>query len=96
MTAITGSRPAQAAPLTLSARNCEALVGMSWKWCTTFARAHGVRILRVSERKQLLPAAEFFAAIEKEAARLGASATPLTDEQEREAMRRELGMERAS
>ena len=56
------------AALTISASTAQTITGMSWQWCCRFARAHGVTILRVGERKQLIPANELMAAISRVAA----------------------------
>jgi hypothetical protein len=38
---------------------------MSWSWVTRFAREHGVPLWRVGARKQLIPAAQLVAAMER-------------------------------
>lgn len=53
--------------LTVSASNCEAVTGMSWKWVQRFALAHDVPIYRIA-RRPLIPAAQLAAAFERAAA----------------------------
>jgi hypothetical protein len=52
-------------PLSISSANCVAVTGMSWSWVTRFAREHGVPLWRVGARKQLIPAAQLVAAMER-------------------------------
>jgi hypothetical protein len=80
-------------PITISARNAEASTGMSWTWVRRFARAHGVPILHVGSRKQLVPAGELLAAMRRTSEQ---SPEPvLTDAQQREAARTALARELA-
>jgi hypothetical protein len=67
----------RAQPLSISSANCVALTGMSWSWVTRFAREHGVPLWRVGARKQLIPAAQLVAAMERVAAE-APTARPLT------------------
>jgi hypothetical protein len=62
------SMVSRAQPLSISSANCVALTGMSWSWVTRFAREHGVPLWRVGARKQLIPAAQLVAAMERVAA----------------------------
>jgi hypothetical protein len=57
------SRAGVIQPLTIGASNCVLAVGMSWQWVLRFARAHGVPIFRVGDRKQLVSAAPLLAAL---------------------------------
>lgn len=70
-----------AQPITIGSANCVAVTGMSWKWVTRFAQAHGVPVWRVGSRKQLIPAAPLAEAM----ARAAAEAQPLTFHDEVEA-----------
>ena len=54
--------------IAISSANCVAVVGMSWSWCIRFARAHDVPIWRVGDRKQLINAHAFEAALARVAA----------------------------
>jgi hypothetical protein len=81
-----------AAPITISAKNCEQLVGMSWPWVRRFAAANGVPCWRVGNRKHLIPVAPLMAAL----ARASATATPareLSDVERLAALRAKLGYE---
>jgi hypothetical protein len=51
-------------PKYISVRNAEALTGQGYRWCRDMAHALGVQVLHVG-RKRFIPAAEFFAALEK-------------------------------
>jgi hypothetical protein len=48
----------------LSTRNFEALVGQGWRWGRDKAREFGVPIIKIGD-KWLIPAAEFFDALER-------------------------------
>lgn len=50
----------------LGPKNAEAVVGHSWRWCRDHARAWGVRLLTV-DRKTVIPAEAFYAALEAHA-----------------------------
>ena len=45
-------------------RNAEAVTGQPWRWCRDHARLWGVPILR-ADAKPLIPAGEFFRALER-------------------------------
>ena len=51
--------------LTISARNVEQVLGVSWATARRFARAHGIAELRIAPRKVVLPARELLAALER-------------------------------
>lgn len=82
-------------PLLIGAGNAVAMTGMSWAWVRRFARAHGIPTYRVGPRKQLVDGAALLEAIRRASER-EQSMAPLTDEQERERMRRRLGLERVA
>jgi hypothetical protein len=52
----------------LGPKNAEAVVGHSWRWCRDHARTWGVQLLTV-DRKTVIPAEAFFAALEAHGAR---------------------------
>lgn len=82
--------PGQQTPFTISRATALAVIGMSWVWCLRFARAHGVEILRVGERKQLIVYADLIAAMR----RYSSAHEPereLTVEQQTDALLAELG-----
>jgi hypothetical protein len=79
------------APLTIGPRNAVDLTGVSWRWLRDNAPRLGVPVWRV-RGKSVIPAAPLFQALEREAVQQESRA--LTDEEERERLRRELGMER--
>lgn len=56
---------ASATPKYISVRNAEAIVGQGYRWVRDTARALGVRVIPVG-KKRLIPADEFFAAVERQ------------------------------
>jgi hypothetical protein len=50
----------------LGPKNAEAVVGHPWRWCRDHARAWGIQLLTV-DRKTVIPAEPFFAALEAHA-----------------------------
>jgi hypothetical protein len=65
-TLVSGGRTDPPAVRYLGPKNTEAVVGHGWRWCRDHAKAWGVPVLRV-DAKPLIPAAEFFAALEAHA-----------------------------
>ena len=51
-------------PKYISVRNAEALTGQGYRWCRDTAHELGVTVVAFG-RKRFIPAAEFFAALEK-------------------------------
>lgn len=78
-------------PITIGPRNAVDMTGVSWRWLRDNAQRLGVPIWRVAG-KSMIPAAPLLRALEREAAQQEPRA--LTDEEERERLRRQLGMER--
>jgi hypothetical protein len=83
------SQLAKARPLTIGRLNVEAFTGMSWDTALRFAREHGVEVLKVSPRLQLIPAGALYIALRDAAAK----APPLTFADELAAMERAFGAE---
>lgn len=79
------------APLFITRRNCDSVIGESWSWCVRRAGELGVDVVRAG-RKRLIPAAAFVAAL-KAAPR---SAEPETQEDAAAVVRRALGRRRAA
>jgi hypothetical protein len=79
------------APITIGPRNAVEMTGVSWRWLRDNAQRLGVPIWRLGG-KSVIPAAPLLRALEHEAAQQ--DPRKLTDEQERERLRRQLGMER--
>lgn len=84
-------------PLTIGCANSVSMLGLSWTAARRLARELGVRELRVSERKVLLPARELLDALRQRSERAAAAAAPpaleQTDEQIEAAFLAELGLE---
>ena len=59
------SQGVQAVPLLIGPKNAEAVVGVPWRWCRDWARNLGIRLVGTG-KKQLIPAAEFIAALGRE------------------------------
>jgi hypothetical protein len=51
-------------PKYISEQNAKALVGQGYRWCRDKAHELGVKVIAVG-RKRFIPAAEFFAALER-------------------------------
>ena len=79
------------APITIGPGNALGMTGVSWRWLRDNAKRLGVPIWRFGG-KSLIPAAPLLQALEREAGRQ--EPRELTDEEERQKLRRELGMER--
>lgn len=77
-------------PLTIGPGNAVGMTGVSWRWLRDNAERLGVPIWRVGG-KSMIPAAPLLRALEREAAQ---EPRELTDEQERQRLRSQLGMER--
>lgn len=71
----------------LGPKNAEAVVGHSWRWCRAHARAWGVQLLTV-DRKTVIPAEAFCAALEAHAAGNDAQAEATELEAMRDRVRR--------
>jgi hypothetical protein len=78
-------------PITIGPRNAVEMTGLSWRWLRDNAERLGVELWRVGG-KSVIPAAPLLRALEREATHQEPHV--LTDEQERERLRRQLGMER--
>lgn len=78
-------------PITIGPRNAVEMTGLSWRWLRDNAARLRVPVWRVGG-KSMIPAAPLLAALELEAA--AQEPRELTDEEEREKLRRSLGMER--
>ena len=79
------------APITIGPANAVGMTGVSWRWLRDNAARLGVPIWRVGG-KSMIPAAPLLHALEREAAQ--EEPHELTDEEERQRLRAELGMER--
>src|SRR4029077_15074275 len=88
---LTPTRRADAviAPITIGPGNAVGMTGVSWRWLRDNAGRLGVPIWRV-RGKSMIPAAPLLRALEREAAQ---EPRELTDEEERQRLRGELGME---
>jgi hypothetical protein len=82
-----------AQPLTIGPANALALVGAGWEWCRDQAVRLGVPLLG-TRRKQLVSAAAFLAALERDTAAPAGSVTVVADPAAE--VRRRLGVRRAS
>lgn len=80
---------ATATPLLIGPANAAAVVGAPWRWVRDTARALGVRFVGHG-RKAFVPAAEFFAALE----RTGADQVDAPELDPAEAVRTALGRSR--
>lgn len=78
-------------PITIGPRNAVEMTGLSWRWLRDNAERLGVALWRVGG-KSMIPAAPLLEALEREAAQR--ESRELTDEEERQRLRYELGMER--
>lgn len=78
-------------PITIGPRNAVEMTGVSWRWLRDNAARLGVPIWRVGG-KSVIPAAPLLQALEREAAQQAPRV--LTDEEERQRLRSQLGMER--
>ena len=78
-------------PITIGPRNAVVMTGVSWRWLRDNARRLGVPIWRVGG-KSVIPAGPLLQALKREAA--VQEPRVLSDEEEREQLRRFLGMER--
>lgn len=79
------------APITIGPSNAVEMTGVSWRWLRDNAGRLGVPIWRVGG-KSVIPAAPLLQALEREAAQQ--EPRELTDEEERQKLRSQLGMER--
>ena len=79
------------APITIGPGNAVGMSGVPWRWLRDNARRLGVPIWRVGG-KSMIPAAPLLRALEREAG--NEQPRELTDEEERQRLRVELGMER--
>ena len=79
------------APITIGPRNAVGMTGVPWRWLRDNAARLGVPIWRVGG-KSMIPATPLLRALEREAA--DQQPRELTDEEERQRLRGELGMER--
>jgi hypothetical protein len=79
------------APITIGPGNAVGMTGVPWRWLRDNARRLGVPIWRVGG-KSMIPAAPLLRALEREAG--NEQPRELTDEEERQRLRVELGMER--
>lgn len=79
------------APITIGPGNAVDMTGVSWRWLRDNAERLGVPIWRVGG-KSVIPAVPLLQALAREAARQ--EPRELSDEEERETLRRQLGMER--
>jgi hypothetical protein len=79
------------APITIGPSNAVEMTGVSWRWLRDNAEQLGVPIWRLGS-KSVIPADPLLKALAREAAQ-HESREP-TDEEEREKLRHELGMER--
>ena len=79
------------APLTIGPANAVGMTGVSWRWLRDNAERLGVPIWQVGG-KRMIPAAALLRALEREAAQQ--EPRELTDEEERQRLRSQLGMER--
>src|SRR5262245_47643898 len=79
------------APITIGPGNAVGMTGVSWRWLRDNAGCLGVPIWRVGG-KSMIPAAPLLRALELEAAQQ--EPRELTDEEERQRLRSQLGMER--
>lgn len=79
------------APITIGPGNAAQMTGVPWRWLRDHAGRLGVPIWRVGG-KSMIPATPLLQALE----RLAAAQEPreLTEEEERQRLRRQLGMER--
>ena len=82
----SGSITQRVNAIAISSANCVAITGMSWTWCLRFARAHDVTVWRVGERKQLISAHAFEAALQ----RVAAERPPVTEADELARLRAEF------
>ena len=78
-------------PITIGPRNAVEMTGVSWRWLRDSAQRLGVPIWRVGG-KSVIPAGPLLQALKREAAMQ--EPRVLSDEEEREQLRRLLGMER--
>jgi hypothetical protein len=90
---LTPTRRADAviAPITIGPGNAVGMTGVSWRWLRDNAGRLGVPIWRIGG-KSMIPAAPLLRALEREAAQQE-SREP-TDEEVRQRLRSQLGMER--
>ena len=79
------------APLTIGPANAVEMTGVPWRWLRDNAGRLGVPIWRVGG-KSMIPAAPLLAALEQQAA--AQEPRELTEEEERQKLRQQLGMER--
>ena len=79
------------APITIGPGNAVGMTGVPWRWLRDNAGRLGVPIWRVGG-KSVIPAAPLLQALEREAAQQ--EPRELTDEEERQRLRGQLGMER--
>jgi len=79
------------APITIGPSNAVGMTGVSWRWLRDNAGRLGVPIWRVGG-KSMIPAAPLLRALEREAAQQ--EPHELTDDEERQRLRSQLGMER--
>ena len=79
------------APITIGPGNAVGMTGVSWRWLRDNAERLGVPIWRVGG-KSMIPAAPLLRALERVAAQH--EPRELTDEEERQRLRSQLGMER--
>jgi hypothetical protein len=79
------------APLTIGPRNAAEMTGVSWRWLRDNADRLGVPIWHVGG-KSMIPAAPLLEALQREAA--AREPRELSDEEERENLRHQLGMQR--
>jgi hypothetical protein len=91
-----GTTPARRAdgvisPITIGPGNAVGMTGVSWRWLRDNARRLGVPIWHVGG-KSMIPAAALLRALERAAAQQ--EPHELTDEEERQRLRSQLGMER--
>jgi len=77
------------APLFVTSRNCEVVVGRPWRAMLEFAERHNIEILSTGPHVRMIPAEQLIVAIRAEAA--AHAPPPLNEEQEAAAMIRNLG-----
>lgn len=78
-------------PITIGPRNAMEMTGVPWRWLRDNAERLGVPIWRVGG-KSVIPAGQLLEALARHAA--PKEAQELSDEEEREILRQQLGMKR--
>jgi len=80
------------APLFVTSRNCDVVVGRPWRAMLDLAERHNIEILNTGPHVRMIPAEQLVAALRAEAA-AHTPAPPLNEDQEAAALIRTLGFQ---